>query len=172
MTTELTKTDMQAQIQHGYWALDQIRDIVKRRPDPVIINKKRYLEFVDYQLLGAFFGITAYVKETKEIIKEETISFNGEPNTRLVVIGFWARAEAWKDGKPISAAEAECMNDEPNWKNKPRFQLRSMAETRACARVLRQVLQWVTKLPPAKGQQVQEEFADVAAEEMQQDNLL
>jgi len=82
-------------------------------------------------------------------------------------IGFWARAEARLDGKVLSAAEAECMFSEPNWAKKPRFQLRSMAETRACARVLRQCLQWVVKLPDEKGDPMAPELGDEAAEEIQ-----
>ena len=89
--------------------------------------------------------------------------------TVLEVIGFVARAEARQNGNVLSAAEAECMMDEPNWRKKPRFQVRSMAETRACARVLRQCLQWVVKLPDEKGDTPPpaENFADEAAEEAQ-----
>src|SRR6185437_14382005 len=46
----------------------------------------------------------------------------------------------------ISSAEAMCLNDEPNWKSKPMFQLKSMAQTRACAKALRNVLAWVVVL--------------------------
>jgi hypothetical protein len=63
------------------------------------------------------------------------------------VQGFEARAIAIRaDGMEISAAEAMCLNDEPNWKSKPLFQLRSMSQTRACAKALRNVLAWVVVL--------------------------
>ena len=163
----VTTTDMRAQIAFGRSALNELRLIVRNRPNPVIINNKRYLEFCDWQILGAFFGITPYVVETREITRPK----RGELSdmTVLEVIGFVARAEARQNGNVLSAAEAECMMDEPNWRKKPRFQVRSMAETRACARVLRQCLQWVVKLPDEKGgtPPPAENFADEAAEEAQ-----
>lgn len=165
--------NIQAQIAFGRKALGELRTLVMARKNPVKINGKRYLEFCDWQILGSFFGITAYIVDTKEIT-EERPSKDGK-FTFLHVIGFWARAEARQNGgQATSAAEAECMFDEPNWAKKPRFQLRSMAETRACAKVLRQVLQWVVKLPDdGKGAKVQhEEFADEAAEEITQESML
>lgn len=160
--------DMKAQITFGRQALHELRLLVRNRTDPVIINGKRYLEFCDWQILGAFFGTTAYVVSTEEIT-EDVPSKNIPGWTYKKVIGFLARAEAWQNGSVLSAAEAECMFDERNWKNKPRFQVRSMAETRACARVLRQCLQWVVKLPDEKGQPpaAKEVFADESAEEAQ-----
>ena len=160
------EVSMKAQIAFGRKALTELRLLVRSRPDPVIINGKRHLEFCDWQILGAFFEVSAYVVETKEITREKPLESVPSINA-LEVIGFWARAEAWQDGKVVSAAEAECMTDEKNWKGKPRFQLRSMAQTRACARVLRQYLQWVVKLPDDKGTPPPEPFADVAAEEVE-----
>jgi hypothetical protein len=63
------------------------------------------------------------------------------------VRGFTARAVAIRaDGFELSAAESECLTDEPNWANKPSFQLKSMAQTRACGKALRNVLAWVVVL--------------------------
>lgn len=169
MTTELAKketqpVDMKAQIAFGKKALNEIRVLVKMRPDRVVINGKQYLEFCDWQILGSFFGITAFVEWTREITEE--IPSKEVPGFSFIkTIGFLARAQALKDGRVISAAESECILDEPNWRNKPRFQARSMAETRACAKVLRQVLQWVVKLPD-EGKQ---EFADESREEIYHD---
>jgi hypothetical protein len=46
----------------------------------------------------------------------------------------------------ISSAEASCLRDEPNWRTKPEYQLKSMAQTRASAKALRNVLAWVVVL--------------------------
>jgi hypothetical protein len=179
-TQALTKTngenqiDMKAQITFGRKALQELRVLIRNRPDPVVINNKRYLEFIDWQILGSFFGITAFVESTEEIL-EELPPKDGAPFTFKRVIGFKARAKAIKDGNvmsPLSAAEAECMFEEKNWQNKPRFTLRSMAETRACSKALRNVLQWVVKLPDEKTGKVVEEFGDVAAEETDDGKLL
>ena len=164
--------DMKAQITFGRQALHELRLLIRNRPDPVIINGKRYLEFCDWQILGAFFGITPYVVSTKEITRDKKLG-DDAPFSVLEVIGFLARAEARQNGSVLSAAEAECMFDEKNWKGKPRFQLRSMAETRACAKVLRQCLQWVVKLPDDKGKPPApvDNYADESVEEMQTDPM-
>mgnify|MGYP003694488471 CR=1 FL=1 len=51
-----------------------------------------------------------------------------------------------RDGRIIGRQSAMCMNDEPNWKKKPIFQLRSMAQTRASSRVYASVFRFVTVL--------------------------
>lgn len=101
----------------------------------VKFNGKQYLTFEHWQTCGRFYGVTA------KIISTEFIEIDGAK-------GFIARAEAinTQTGQIVSAAESMCMNDEKNWKEKPLFQLRSMAQTRACAKSLRNVLAWVVVL--------------------------
>jgi len=117
MTTEITLVEKK---QLATEAMSELKRIIASRKDPVIINKKRYLEFRDWQLIGAAFNITARVVETAEIMKEVP-SKEAESMTFLDVVGFSARAEAISDGKVVSAAEAECLRDEQgrDWKNKP-----------------------------------------------------
>lgn len=111
-----------------------LADVVSKKKKPVMMNGEQYLEFEDWQTVGRFYGVTA------KVIRTNPIEMSG-------VMGFEAYAVAIRtDGMEISAAEAMCMNDEPNWKSKPLFQLRSMAQTRACSKVLRQVLAWVVVL--------------------------
>lgn len=115
-------------------AAKALKDVVSKKSKPVIFNGEQYLEFEDLQTLGRFYGITAKITRTGFLECGEAK-------------GFEATAVAVKaDGTEISAAEAMCLNDEPNWKAKPLFQLRSMAQTRACAKALRNVLAWVVVL--------------------------
>lgn len=160
MTTELVAPDQQ--VLAGKRALKELKALVQSHPDKLMISGKQYLYFPDWQILGAFFGITASVVETAEITREKP-ALDGK-FTLLEVIGFTARAIAMRDGKEVSAAEAECLFEEPNWAKKPRFQLRSMAQTRACAKALRNCLQWVVRLPDS-------DFGEEAAEEMEEVNL-
>ena len=52
-------------------------------------------------------------------------------------MGYLAIAHAIdRTGRIISGAEATCMCGELDWQGKPSFQLRSMAQTRACSKVL------------------------------------
>ncbi len=151
----VTPKDM---VNQGKVALKELVAIVKNRPDKLVVGGKQYLFYPDWQLLGAFFSITASVISTEELTKEipsETGKF-----TLKEVIGFKARAVALKDGVEVSAAEAECLFEEKNWTGKMRFTLRSMAQTRACAKALRNCLGWVVKLPDSK-------IADEVAEEVE-----
>ena len=109
-------------------------DVLKNKKKPVIMNGEQYLEFEDWQTLGRFYGVTSKITQTEAVTIGE-------------VTGFLAKAVVVRaDGMEISGAEAMCLNDEANWKTKPLFQLRSMAQTRACAKALRNVLAWVVVL--------------------------
>jgi hypothetical protein len=115
-------------------AAKALKDVVSKKNKPVILNGEQYLEFEDWQTLGRFYGVTAKVISTAHIDYGRAQ-------------GFEAKAIALRlDGTEISAAEAMCLSDEPNWRGKPLFQLRSMAQTRACAKALRNVLAWVVVL--------------------------
>lgn len=62
-------------------------------------------------------------------------------------LGWEARVEAvTRDGAVVGAAEAECRNDESNWKNRDSYALRSMAQTRAASKALRMPLGFVMQL--------------------------
>ena len=116
-------------------AAKSLQQVISTKKKPVLLNGEQYLEFEDWQTVGRFYGVTAKVVSTSAIQFEE-------------VRGFEARAVAIRTdtGEEVSAAESMCLNDEANWKSKPLFQLRSMAQTRACAKALRNVLAWVVVL--------------------------
>lgn len=119
-------------------AAKALKGVIDSKGKKVVINGKQYLEFDDWQLLGAFYGVTAKVSSTSEIKDDKGKN-----------IGFLAKAVAVKDGIEIAAAEAECLSYENNWKYKAfnqRFMLRSMAQTRACSKALRNCLAWVVVL--------------------------
>lgn len=116
-------------------AAKALQSVISTRKNAVKFNGKHYLSFEDWQTCGRFYGVTA------KIVSTEVCEMDG-------VKGFIARAEAinTQTGQVVSAAESMCMNDEPNWQKKPLFQLRSMAQTRACAKSLRNCLAWVVVL--------------------------
>jgi len=120
-------------------AAKALTGVIEAKPKKVTFNGKTYLQFEDWQTLGRFYGVTAVVKSTKHV------EF-GDGDDK--VSGFEAVAEALlvSGNQVISSAEAMCLNDEPNWNRKPLFQLKSMAQTRACAKALRNVLAWVVVL--------------------------
>jgi hypothetical protein len=113
--------------------------LVKARPKKIQFNGKDFITFEDWQTVGQFFGITAGGGATRYV--EYAV---GDAK----VHGFEATATALlvASRQVISSADAMCLDDEPNWKKKPLFQIRSMAQTRACAKALRNVLGWVVVL--------------------------
>lgn len=127
-------------IQEAKKVATTLKKVIDSKAKKVVINGKRYIEFDDWQMLGSPYGVTAKVVETREIYDRAD---------KKKIIGFLARAVAVKDDVEISAAEAECLVYERNWRNKAfnqRFMLRSMAQTRACSKVLSNVLRWVVVL--------------------------
>lgn len=126
-----------------------LKDVLDKKPRKVIMGGEQYLEFEDWQTLGRFYGVTA-----KEVGEATFVEFGG-------IKGFRASAVAVRsDGVEISAATAYCLTDEPRWVSRPKydkgehvgeepvpvFQLASMAQTRANAKALRNVLSWVAVL--------------------------
>lgn len=128
--------------------------VIEAKPKKVVFNGKTYLQFEDWQTLGRFYGVTSVCRETKYV------EFGSGDEK---VSGFEAIADALlvSGNQVISSAEALCLNDEANWNRKPMFQLKSMAQTRACAKALRNVLAWVVVLAG---------YAPTPAEEMEPEN--
>jgi hypothetical protein len=56
----------------------------------------------------------------------------------------------------IGAAESMCMRDEPNWRGKPNYAIRSMAQTRAGGKAIRSVFAWVAVLAGYSGTPAEE----------------
>ena len=132
-------------LQEAAKAAQALRDVIERKPTKCVINGKTFLQFEDWQTLGRFYGVTVAARETTYIEQGR-------------VRGYECHAEAIRaDGRVISAAQAMCMDDESKWSDKPLFQLRSMAQTRAQAKALRNVLAWVV---------VMAGYAPTPAEEM------
>lgn len=148
-------------------AAQALMTVVGQKANPVIMNGEQYLEFEDWQTVAKFYGLTA------KVVKTTFIDFGG-------VKGFEATAEVIRlsDGMSISAADAMCLNDEDKWSTRtkyewinkvktkvgevpvPLFQLRSMAQTRACAKALRNVLAWVVVLAGFKPSVAEEMTGD------------
>jgi hypothetical protein len=84
------------------------------------------------QFVGLCFGTTAMVTASEPIMLGESL------------MGFTAIAHALDAcGRVISGAAAECMYSEKFWTGKDDFQLRSMAQTRACSKVICNLYSWV-----------------------------
>lgn len=119
----------------------KLKTIIKKCQEPYsliveIMNKEgkkvsEHLRFEAWQTLGASVNIFAKPVEYEKIengwkVKAQAIHFPTQ--------------------KVVSEAIAICSRDESNWSSKPEFQLLSMAQTRACAKALRNCLAWIVVL--------------------------
>lgn len=134
--------DPEKQLEFAAKAASALMKVVK----PKKINGKDYLEFGAWQTLGRFFGSTVGVEWTKPITNEKN-----------EVIGYEARARVLQRGEEISSAEASCMRKERNWATRDEFAIKSMAQTRASAKALRNAFGWVAEMAG---------YASTPAEEM------
>jgi len=127
-------------IQKGREMARMLQAIVSQTKGALVLNGKQYLRFEDWQTLAKFFGLT--VKTGKTEILE-----NGAKAVAEVVN---------RDGIVVGGAEGYCFRDEKNWAGKPMFQIISMAQTRAGAKALRNILGWVAVLAGFEGTPAEE----------------
>lgn len=170
-----------------------LKEVIDSKPNPVLFNGEKYLEFEDWQTVGRFYGISPRIVTTK------FVEFGD-------IRGWEAQAQAVQVAteRIVSSAEAMCLNDEDKWRSRPKyewhyvkksggtsaedpgkdeliwekgkdgknrpkkerllvgneavplFQLRSMAQTRACAKAMRQALAWVVVLAGFKATPAEE----------------
>jgi len=116
-------------------AAKALKRVIDAKPRKVVINSRTYLEFEDWQTVGKFYGIAPRIARTTPLKLGDAC-------------GWEAVAEAVhvQSGRVVSSADAMCMDDEPKWSDRPQFQLRSMAQTRAGSKALRNALAWVVVL--------------------------
>lgn len=180
-------------------AAQSLVKVIGMKPNPVKFNGETYLEFEDWQTVAKFYGCTSKVESTtfvefgdvkgfeasavvldrlgNEIGRAESMCLNDEDNWGAVPKYEWQDAldEA---GKKIY--DKTLFNGKGGYKRnkvevgrvpKPLFQLRSMAQTRACAKALRQVFSWVVVLAgynPTPAEEIMEgQFGDQPQQQQQ-----
>lgn len=127
--------DPEAVLAEARDAAKSLSNVIQKKNKPVVFNGEQYLEFEDWQTLGKFYSLAA---QTEDAMPVEIDGIKGA-KARAIVVDV-------RSGAIIGRAEAYCLRDERNWKDKPWFQLASMAQTRAGAKALRNVLSWVVVL--------------------------
>jgi len=143
----------------------------KRRAEKMELYKQigpsKHLLIEGWQTLAAMYRVTA------GIVEDQYVEF-GDAR------GFEATAEAIfvPTGQRISTAKAMCLSDEENWGMRPKYewqngangrekvkvgetptplqQLKSMAQTRACSKVLSNLLKWVARMAGYAGTPAEE----------------
>ncbi len=138
-------------------AVNVFKGVIEQKPRKVIINKEQYLEYEDWQTLGEFYRCSAI---TRDAVPIEVDGVKGaKAHADLVNID---------TGLIIGGAEAYCLRDEENWRDKPWFQLASMAQTRAGAKAFRNRLAWVAVMAgyrPTPAEEMESQRAAKAEDE-------
>lgn len=129
--------DPKAEVAFAAKCADALMEVISKKKDKLVIHGQQYMEFEDWQTIARFYQCTVSV----EWVKPLTVTDN-EGKTQFV--GYEARAAVYDQAGIIrSAAEANCSIQEAKWRSRDRFQLKSMAQTRACSKALRNVFAWV-----------------------------
>lgn len=150
-------------------AADALTRVIAGKKDPVKFNGQTYLEFEDWQTVAKFYGVTVKIESTnlvnlgdvrgyeatavaldrdgREVSRAESLCLTDEENWGMRPKYEWQDEivngkKVWDDQRKRYKANKVKVGDIPT----PLFQLKSMAQTRACAKALRQVFAWVVVL--------------------------
>jgi len=104
-----------------------VKQFIKENPSMrLLVEGKKYPYAPVWQFCAACFGVTPMIATTEELLTDDRKE-----------MGYLSISHAIdRTGRVISGAAAACMCSEPEWEGKPSFQIRSMAETRSCSKVL------------------------------------
>lgn len=127
----------------------KIKAFMDAKEKKIMFNGKRYAEYEDWQYAAGFLNLKV------KTFDPQFVEINGTK-------GFKAKAVVVdSESKEVGSAESFCMMDEPNWKNKPLFQLSSMAQTRAGAKALSNIFRPLMRMAGIEGTPSEEMTAEV-----------
>lgn len=122
----------------------RLKGYMDSKEHKVYFNGKRYPEFDDWQFIAHELGLKV------RTFDPTFIEINGKK-------GFKAKASVLDDKQnEVGRAESFCMDDEPNWRSKPLFQLASMAQTRAGAKALSNLFRPIARISGYEGTPAEE----------------
>lgn len=140
---------------------EKMQTILDANREPILFrmfNTSRHITRPGWQLLGSMYRVTAGIVPGSCKYVELPGNINGWEAT--------AEAIYVPTGHRISTADGMCLNDEPNWDERPTkkdphavvplFQLRSMCQTRACSKVLSNLLSYVAIMAGCSGTSAEE----------------
>jgi hypothetical protein len=115
-------------------AADALKKMLTKSALILKIQKREFVRVEGWTALGSMLGVFPVTEWTRRVELEDDV-------------GWEARVKAvTRTGEVVGAAEASCMRSEHNWKNRDEYALRSMAQTRATSKALRQPLGFVVAM--------------------------
>jgi len=128
----LTYSPSKEVLEHAAEAARELSRIAEEQHLYVKIGAGKHLKIEGWSTVGTHYNTTPML-ESKEYLEIDGVW--GVEATVVLINNV--------TGKIISRAASLCMSDEPNWKNKSKNHILSMAQTRAASKVLRMVFSWV-----------------------------
>lgn len=126
-------TDPAKVVEAAAKAAKPLADVVHAQKLSVKIGPSEHVRVEGWTLLGSMLGVFPICVWSRRVEGEDG--------------GWEARVEArTRAGDLVGAAEAECLRSEKTWKNRDDYAIRSMAQTRATSKALRQPLGFVMTL--------------------------
>ena len=123
--------------------ISKIKEIIEKQHLSKRIGNKEHIYFEAWQLFGATQGLGVATEWVRPYMEDKSLGVNK---------GFEARVKVLNgEGIEIGAAQAICSREEDNWKDKPDYQLSSMAQTRAASKALRMRCGWLAVLAGFEG---------------------
>ncbi len=115
---------------------DTLSRVVRKQKLFKSISGKDHVLVEGWTLLGSMLGLFPVTAWTKPVYDPDGAQ-----------VGWEARVEVkTRDGAVLGASEAECLRSESLWSKRDDYALRSMAQTRATSKALRQPLGFVMTL--------------------------
>ncbi len=109
---------------------EALAEVIRRQNLSVKIQGREHVRVEGWTLLGSMLGVFPICEWSRKLEN-----------------GWEARVVAQtRAGETVGAAEAECLRSEKTWANRDDYALRSMAQTRATSKALRQPLGFVMTL--------------------------
>jgi hypothetical protein len=117
-------------VAHAAITAHALAAVITKQKLSVSIQGRKYVKVEGWTLLGTLLGVYPVCTWTRRLEN-----------------GWEARVEArTRDGAVVGAAEAMCLRSERSWANRDDYALRSMAQTRATSKALRQPLGFVVEM--------------------------
>lgn len=168
--------------------------VVNSKKKQIAFNGETYLESGDWQTVAKFYGVTAKIESTKYVTYGEASGFEAaavalDCNGRVVSRGEamclndeenWGMRPKYEWQDVLDAQGDKIWEPNPNkpGKNRPKskkvqvgetptplFQLRSMAQTRACGKALSNLFKWVVVLAGYKPTPAEEMIGRIDGEQ-------
>ena len=111
-----------------------LAEVIRKQKLFTQIQGKAHVRVEGWTLLGSMLGVFPVCVWTRRINEEGRVGWEARVEARTL------------NGSVVGAAEAECMRSEKTWGNRDDYALRSMAQTRATSKALRQPLGFVIQL--------------------------